>query len=84
MKMETMVRAWRCVLAGGLLACAPWLSGEVVEKMAVISEREEGGYPPEALAQRVYHLVRTQTGQTFSEAVLNDDIKQLMLSGSFL
>ncbi|MGN0878309.1 MAG: outer membrane protein assembly factor BamA [Oligosphaeraceae bacterium] len=83
MKMETMVRAWRCVLAGGLLACAPWLSGDVVEKMAVISEREEGGYPPEALAQRVYHLVRTQTGQTFSEAVLNDDIKQLMLSGSF-
>ena len=53
MKMETMVRAWRCVLAGGLLACAPWLSGEVVEKMAVISEREEGEIGRASCRERV-------------------------------
>lgn len=83
MKMQQMAWVCRSVLAGGLLAWSSLAQGDVVDKIAVLNELETRDYVPEALAQRVYHLIRTQQGQEFSEAVLNDDIKQLMLSGSF-
>ena len=61
-----------CALMVGVLA-----SGAVVEKIAVISEKENSGYNPEALSQRVYHIIRTRVGIEFDEKVLNRVISGL-------
>lgn len=59
------------------------LEGAIVEKIAVLPEKADVGYVPESLSQRVYHIIRTSVGSEFSEKILNDDIKELMLCGSF-
>ena len=75
---KRVVRLAAIVSMVGLLA-----SGAVVKKIAVLSESENSGYNPEALSQRVYHIIRTRIDGVFDKKVLNDDIKELMLSGSF-
>ena len=75
-KRIVCLAAW--ALMFGVLA-----SGAVVEKIAVINEKEGSGYNVESLKQRVYHIIRTRVGNVFDEKVLNDDVKEMMLSGSF-
>ena len=62
---------------------AACIHADIIEKIAVVADSQEANFIQEALADRVYHLIRTNAGQEFSEKVLADDIKVLMQSGSF-
>ena len=68
-----------CLFLMGII-CA---HADIIEKIAVVADSQDANFIQEALADRVYHLIRTNAGQEFSEKVLADDIKVLMQSGSF-
>ena len=68
-----------CLFLFGILCT----HADIIEKIAVLADSQDANFIQEALADRVYHLIRTNAGQEFSEKILADDIKVLMQSGSF-
>jgi len=54
-----------------------------VGKITVVNEGSDKNYDQSVLEERVSYVMRTQVGREFSDYVLNEDLKNLMLSGSF-
>ncbi len=85
MSYPSLASSKRKLLASVVLffICALGANAAVIEKIAVIADAQNAGFIQEALADRVYHLIRTHAGQELSDKILADDIKVLMNSGAF-